>query len=116
MSQVVEDIFKAAGEQVPFELRPLELLCRYLYPSGRVWNVYQDLGKTTAQLSKKEAEAYRALLGEARKLFEASAPTFVYGRKPVTRSTCCVTELRHGLAAQPFKTLDELVDAYGASS
>ena len=114
LPHVVEELFKAAGEAVPFELWPLEPLCRYLYPSGRVWDVSQDVDKTTAQLSQKEADAYRALLEVARKLFEASAPVFVYGRSPSPLDMMRYG-LRHGLAAQPFKTLDGLINAYGAS-
>ncbi len=113
LPHVVADLFAAAGEDVPFELRPLEPLCRYLYPSGRVWDVYQDIEKTTAQLSRKEAETYRALLTAARGLFEASAPVFVYGESPSLLDMARYG-LRHGLAARPFKTLEGLVDAYDA--
>ena len=110
LPHVVEELFKAAGEVLPFELRPLEPLCRYLYPSGRVWDVYQDVDKTTAQLSKQEADAYRALLQVARELFEASAPVFVYGQSPSPLDMMRYG-LRHGLAARPFKTLENLIDA-----
>ena len=112
--QVVRDIFEAAGEPLPFELKPLDLLCRYRFSSGRVWDVYQDFEKTTAQLSRSEAEVYRNLLNEARKLYEAAAPTFVFGRSP---SLFDLTRygLRHGLKAHPTKTLAQLVKSFGAT-
>ena len=115
LPHVVEELFRAAGENLPFELRPLEPLCRYLYPSGRVWDVHQDVDKTTAQLSKQEADAYRALLQVARELFEASAPVFVYGQSPSPLGMMRYG-LRHGLAARPFKTLENLIDASKPSS
>ena len=113
LPHIVEKIFADAGEALPFELKPLDLLCRYLYPSGRVWDVYSDVERTTAQLSSQEAEVYRRLLAEARKLYEAAAPTFVFGQSP-TRLELLRYGLRHGLAAHPFKTLEGLLDSFGA--
>ena len=114
LPQVVRDIFEAAGEPLPFELKPLDLLCRYRYPSGRVWDVYQDVDKTTAQLSREETEVYRNLLNEARKLYEAAAPAFVFGRSP-TPFDLARYGLRHGLQAHPTKTLAQLVKSFGAT-
>ena len=114
LPQVVRDVFEAAGEPLPFELKPLDLLCRYRYPSGRVWDVYQDIEKTTAQLSRGEAEVYRNLLNEARKLYEAAAPTFVFGHSP-TPFDLARYGLRHGLRAHPNKTLAQLVKSFGAT-
>jgi len=114
LPQVVRDLFDAAGEGLPFELKPLDLLCRYHYPSGRVWDVYQDVDKTTAQLSRSEAEVYRSLLAVARKLYEAAAPTFVFGRSPTLFDLACYG-LRYGLKAHPTKTLAELVKSFGAT-
>ena len=114
LPQVVRDIFDAADEPLPFELKPLDLLCRYRYPSGRVWDVYQDVDKTTAQLNRSEAEVYQNLLAEARKLYEAAAPTFVFGRSP-TLFDLTRYGLRHGLRAHPNKTLAQLVKNFGAT-
>ena len=114
LPQVLEDIFRAAGEPLPFELKPLDLLCRYRYPSGRVWDVYQDVEKTTAQLSRSEAEVYQNLLAEAHKLYQAAAPTFVFGNSP-TLFDLARYGLRHGLKAHPGKTLARLVKSFGAT-
>ena len=110
---VLEDLFAAAGESLPFELHPLEPLCRYCFPSGRVWNVFQDVERTTAQLSTAEARVYCSLLAEAKALYEAAAPTFVYGSAPGPLDLLKYG-LKHGLKAHPFKTLPGLLERHGA--
>jgi len=114
LPHIIEEIFERAGESLPFDLKPLNLLCRYHYPSGRVWDVYSDAERTTEQLSAKEADVYRNLLAEARKLYEAAAPTFGFGQSP-TRLELLRYGLKHGLAAHPFRTLEGLLDSYGAT-
>jgi phytoene desaturase len=114
MRWVIEDIFKAAERTLPFELEPLEPLCRYLYPSGRVWEVYQDIDRTVSQLEAKEAKAYIALLAEAKRLYEAAAPTFIQGQAP-TPFDLARYGLQHGLRAHPNLTLLQLLEAYKAS-
>jgi phytoene desaturase len=114
MRWVIEDLFKAAGRELPFVLKPLEPLCRYLYPSGRVWDVYQDVDRTVAQLDPKEAKSYIALLAEAKRLYEISAPTFIEGQAPGVLELARYG-LRHGLSAHPNLTLPQLLGAYKAS-
>lgn len=114
MRWVIEDLFNAAGRDVPFVLKPLEPLCRYLYPSGRVWDVYQDVDRTVSQLEPKEAKAYIALLAEAKRLYEAAAPTFIEGQAP-TRLELMRYGLQHGLSAHPNLTLPQLLESYRAS-
>jgi phytoene dehydrogenase-like protein len=65
LPELVTDLFARAGKTPP-EFVPLEPLCRYLFPSGRVWDVSRDVARTTAQLTPPEGEAYRRLLAEAR--------------------------------------------------
>jgi phytoene desaturase len=114
MRWVLEDLFKAAGRALPFELTPLEPLCRYIYPSGKVWDVYQDVDRTVSQLDTKEAKAYIALLAEAKRLYEAAAPTFIEGQTPNVFALVRYG-LQHGLRAHPNLTLPQLLQAYGAS-
>ncbi len=115
MKWVLEDLFKKAGRELPLELTPLEPLCRYLYPSGRTWDVYQDVERTVSQLEAKEAKAYIALLGEAKRLYEAAAPTFIEGQAPNVLALARYG-LRHGLSAHPNLTLPQLLQAYSASN
>jgi phytoene desaturase len=114
MRWVIEDLFSAAGRDVPFVLKPLEPLCRYIYPSGRVWDVYQDVDRTVSQLEPKEAKAYIALLAEAKRLYETAAPTFIEGQAP-TRLELMRYGLQHGLSAHPNLTLPQLLESYRAS-
>ena len=113
LKHVLEDVFAAAGKALPIDLTPLDLLCRYLFPSGRVLDVYSDVDKTTAQLSSAEAEVYRKLLAKSRELYEAAAPVFVYGPAP-GHLKLLRYGLKDGLAAKPFSSLPQLLDGYGA--
>lgn len=111
---VLGELFAQAGRPLPLTLTPLSVLCDYHFASGRRWRVYRDPLATTAQLTSSEATSYRALLELARRLYEAAAPTFVYGDPP-TPLELVRYGLRHGLAAHPLKTLPQLLSRYGAT-
>lgn len=113
LPHVLEAVFAAAGEACPLTFTPLAPLCRYRFPSGRVWDVYRDVERTVAGLSSREARTYRTLLEEARALYEAAAPTFVYGPAP-TPAELFRYGLRHGLRTQPLRTLPQLLGRHGA--
>lgn len=114
LPQVLERLFRDTGRTLPLAITPLDLLCRYLFPSGRRWDVHRDLDATLAGLSADEATGYRALLDEARVLFEASAPTFVFGDAP-TPLDLLRFGLRYGLRAHPLSTLQRLLRSRGVS-
>lgn len=113
LPEVVTELFIRAGD-LPPEFRPLEPLCRYFYPSGRVWDVSLDQGATTVQLNPAEADAYRRLVGEAKALFEVAAPTFLYGHAPGPKELARYA-LSGGLRAQPGKLLPDLLRQFGAA-
>ena len=112
LPDVVDALFRDAGRERPFELRPLEPLCRYVYPSGRVWDVYTDLERTLAGLDAQEGAAYRRALAAARRLYEDAAPTFVRGRAPGL-ARLAAYGVRHGWRAHPGRTLPDLLAALG---
>jgi phytoene desaturase len=114
LKSVLKEVFLEAGESFPLTLEPLSPLCRYIYPSGRIWDVYQDIDPTIAQLSSQEASAYVNLLSEAKHLYEAAAPTFVYGPTP-TSFDLLRYGLRHGLKAHPGQSLHEFLQRYNLS-
>jgi phytoene desaturase len=113
LPEVLYEPFERAGAPLP-ELAPLAPLCRYLFPSGRVWDVSTDAEQTAAQLSAEDAGVYLHLLREARTLYEAAAPTFVFGRAPGPRELLRYG-LRGGLKAHPGRRLPELLRAFGAT-
>ncbi len=112
LPHIVTDLFERAGETPPV-FKSLEPLCRYRFGSGRVWDVYRDVKKTTAQLSGEEAQVYRNLVAEARALYEAAAPTFLYDQAPGLTALARYG-LQHGLRAHPFKRLPGLLESLGA--
>lgn len=110
---VVGELFLRAGEAPP-EFRAVSPLCRYRYPSGRVWDVGLDLGLSTAQLSTAEAQVYRRLLSEARTLYETAAPTFLFAQAPGVKELARYG-LSGGLRARPFTSLPDLLKTFGAT-
>lgn len=114
LPQVLAGVFEAAGEALPVALTALDPLCRYSFTSGRVWEVHQNVARTTAQLGKGEARAYTALLDLSRRLFEAAAPTFVYGHAPGPAALLRYG-LRYGLRASPGLSLERLMARYRVS-
>lgn len=112
LPDVVDALFRDAGRERPFELAPLEPLCRYHYPSGRVWDVYSDLEATLAGLDAREQAVYRRALASARQLYEDAAPTFVRGAAPGLVQLARYG-LRYGLRAHPGRRLPELLDHLG---
>lgn len=95
--------FIAAGETPP-RFVPVAHPTRYDFPDGRTLHIGTDPHAVAAQLSASEWTAYDALLGDARSLYEAAAPTFVHGPPP---SLWDLTQygMRHGLAAKPWLRL-----------
>ncbi len=113
LPELVTDLFARAGETPP-EFQPLSPLCRYFYPSGRVWNVSLDAEQTAAQLSDAEARAFHRLRDEARILYEAAAPTFLFGQSPGLKELARYG-LSAGLKAHPGKQLPALLRQFGAT-
>jgi len=112
LPDVVDALFRDAGRERPFELAPLEPLCRYRYPSGRIWDVYSDLERTLAGLAPEEQRGYRRALAAARRLYEGAAPTFVRGAAPGFGALAAYA-LRHGPSAHPGRRLPDLLAALG---
>lgn len=112
LADVIHDTFRAAGHACPVAFAPLEHLCRYVYPSGRVWDVYADRERTLEGLRAPEQDAYLRTLARARELFEAAAPVFVRGPAPGPGRLLGYA-LRHGLRAAPGKRLPDLLEALG---
>lgn len=112
LPDVVEAIFRDAGRERPFELRPLSPVCRYVYPSGRVWDVYHELEPTLAGLEPAEQRAYRRALDAARGLYRDAAPTFVRGTAPGLLRLAAYG-LRAGWRAHPGRRLPDLLAALG---
>ena len=113
LPEILTELFVRAGETPPAFV-PLTPLCRYTFASGRVWDVSRDRAETAAQLSVPDAAVYLRLLGEARALYEAAAPTFLFGQSPGLGKLA-----RYGLSAgrraRPTTRLPDLLRAFGAA-
>jgi len=112
LSDVVEAIFRDAGRERPFDLEPLSPICRYVFPSGRVWDVYRELEPTLSGLAADEQHAYRRALAVARRLYQDAAPTFVRGPAPGLLRLAAYG-VRAGWRAQPGRRLTDLLASLG---
>jgi 1-hydroxycarotenoid 3,4-desaturase len=88
MIDVLEDLFAQVGERVEERLTLRRLLpaFRYLYPDGTALDIHHELEATLesvrATLGAPEALALERFLVYAGKIWEASAPPFVYAEAP----------------------------------
>ena len=73
-------------------------------------NVAGSLDSTLAQLGRREAKQYTRLLGAARRMYRAAAPTFIFGPPP-SRLKLARYALAHGLGAAPWARLAQLVQS-----
>ena len=112
LPDVVTSIFRDAGRELPIDLVPLSPICRYVFSSGRVWDVYRDLEPTLAGLTPDEQRAYRSALDAARRLYQDAAPTFVRGPAPGL-ARLAAYGLRAGWRAHPGRRLPDLLAALG---
>jgi phytoene desaturase len=112
LPDVVEATFAAAGQPCPLDLGHGDGATRYVFASGRSWDVSTDLDRTVAGLSSEEADAYRRALARARRLYEAAAPVFVHAPAPRLPARLAYA-LRSGAAASPRARLPQLLEALG---
>ena len=111
LPHVLSEVFSAAGRPMPVVLEPLEVLAHYRFASGRTWDVYQDATRSKMQLTQTEADAYTRLLNKAKSLYEAAAPTFIYGATPRLKDLLAYG-FKHGLSAHPHQTLYQLIKSH----
>lgn len=108
MPEVLDELYAAAGETCPVHLQALEPLTRYFFPSGRQWDVFRDDSKTLAGLNDFERDEYLLLKAEARKLYQAAAPTFLFKKKP-NFFDLALYAARHGWRASPNQNLADFL-------
>lgn len=113
LPEVVLGALREAGATPLPRFAPLDPLCHYRLPSGREWDVYADVERSAAGLPPGQRPAYRRLVEEARSLYRAAAPTFVFGPAPGPGALLRYA-LRHGAAAHPGRSLPELLRRRGA--
>ncbi len=115
LPEVVLGALREAGAAPLPRFSALDPLCHYRLPSGRGWDVYADAERTAAGLPPGQRPVYRRLLEEARRLYRAAAPTFVFGPAPGPGALLRYA-LRHGAAAHPGRSLPQLLRRSGAEA
>ncbi len=96
-------------------LEPVDPSSRVVLPSGRRWDVWRDPDRAAGGLPHGLRAPFRALLDEARRLYEAAAPTFVFGPPPGPGRLAAFA-LRHGASSHPHRRLPGLLAALGADA
>ncbi len=88
MVDVFEDLFARAGTRLQDELtvRRADPACRYVFASGLQLDVFDDAERSAdsvrSALGSRAGDELIAFLHHARRVWEASAPAFVYGPAP----------------------------------
>lgn len=82
MPHVAEELFERCGASLSnyVSIEPLDLLCRYIYPDGTVFNCYQDATKTAGEIEKfapQDVAHYYAFLEYAETLFNRTKQSFL---------------------------------------
>jgi phytoene desaturase len=114
LPEVLNDIFAAAGKALPIKLRPVDPVCRYHFPSDRVWDVSLDAERTAAGLPPEQAHTYLRLLRRAQVMYEQAAPTFVYGSPPDLKALAKFS-LRYGWRSNAGQSLFSFLEKQGAT-
>ena len=92
LPHVLETLFEWVGRRLDerVQLRSLSPAFRYHYPDGVVLDVHHDMEETAASvkavLGGKAADDFVSFLAYAKRIWEASAPHFVFGDAPSVRS------------------------------
>ena len=82
MPFVLAELFKSCGKDLAdyLSLMPLDLLCRYHYADGTVFNCYADTEKTLQEIRRiapEDADAYVDFLGYSKKIYERTTGSFL---------------------------------------
>ncbi len=115
MPQIFEGIHARLGLPQPL-LTPARPTTTYHYAgklAGRTFapealNVAGNLDPTLAQLSRREGQSYTRLLGASKRMYQAAAPTFLFGPPP-GKLKLARYALAHGLGAAPWAKLPQFV-------
>lgn len=82
MPYIIEQLFAICHKDIDdyLKIEPLDLLCRYFYPDGTIFNCYADDEKTISGIKKfapGDAEAYSRFLDYAQKLYDRTTTAFL---------------------------------------
>lgn len=83
MTDVIESLFKKAGEDIGdyLEIKKLDTLCRYFYKDGTILNMYSDFVKAAAEIENKTTTTHEELskyFSYSKKIFELTKNIFLY--------------------------------------
>lgn len=85
MPFVLEKLFRDCGERMEdhVELKPLDPICRYVYPDGTVFDCSHDVQKTVASIrtfAGADADAYEGFLRYSESLYKRTADAFLFNK------------------------------------
>ena len=83
MPFVLEKLFERCGKNMNdyLTLKPLNPICKYFYQDGTVFNNYDDIEATEAQIKSmapEDIDAYSNFLNYAESLYEKTADAFIF--------------------------------------
>lgn len=116
MPGLLENLFKRCGENWNDHLSVIEsdLLCRYFYPDGTIFDNYHDTAKTISQITGIAPEdrlAYSKFLDYSENLYKKTSDAFLFN--PLYQwSDLQDLNLSDAFKIDAFKTVSQKVDTY----
>jgi len=82
MPYIIEQLFAICEKDVNdyLTIEPLDLLCRYFYPDGTIFNCYKDIDKTVNEIKKfapEDSGHYAPFLKYAENLYDRTSTSFL---------------------------------------
>ncbi|MEL7834738.1 phytoene desaturase family protein [Fodinibius sp. Rm-B-1B1-1] len=83
MPFILEKLFEYCDEDIAnfLDIRPLDPICRYFFPSGVQFDCYQDTGLNVAQIQEfapNDVQPYKKFLTYAEQLYEHTKEAFLF--------------------------------------
>lgn len=116
MPDLLEQLFEKCGADLNdyLTIHPLDPLCRYYFRDGATFDNYRDIDKSLEEIRKiapEDVQAYAKFLNYAEKLYEKTAPAFLFN--PLhSLSDLRKVSLSDFFKIDAFKTVSERVDSY----
>jgi phytoene desaturase len=114
MPFVLEKLFEYCDKEISdyLDIRPLDPICRYFYPSGVEFDCYRDQGVNIAQIQEfapDDVQAYKQFQRYSEKLYERTKESFLfnplYGLSDLNSSN-----FMDFFKIDAFKTVSERID------
>jgi phytoene desaturase len=116
MRNVIEDLFSACNKKLQdyVQLIPVDPITKYFFSDGKKIEIWRDLARTTAGISRiepRDVEGYLSFLAYAARQYRLTSPIYTYGPPPTWRS---IRKIGLGdiLRVDAFRDMNSVIQEY----